>query len=229
MHSPTSDNSQRSNDNTIPRGMVKDLWSNYRSAVFETFPDMEFEKQHVHWTNEKDVHLTADLYSGQHFIKSRHVDIWDDKLNIHNNVIYPKTGHNLPCFGMDLMGFFEKKVIIVFDFQHPVEKFLFSVPDLPKAEGTYRFFEPGNHFSENIYVRYCTMSEVDDHLPMFKKYLSIYKDMVEKAQPTGTDTSQYNDFDKYMIRLDPISGYLSNSFGKDESEKLIREFFFSYA
>ena len=229
MHSPTSDNSQRSNDNTIPRGMVKDLWKNYRSAVFETFPDMEFEKQHVHWTNEKDVHLTADLYSGQHFIKSRHVAIWDDKLNIHNNVIYPKTGHNLPCFGMDLMGFFEKKVIIVFDFQHPVEKFLFSVPDLPKAEGTYRFFEPGNHFSENIYVRYCTMSEVDDHLPMFKKYLSIYKDMVEKAQPTGTDTSQYNDFDKYMIRLDPISGYLSNSFGKDESEKLIREFFFSYA
>ena len=70
-------------------------------------------------------------------------------------MIYPKTGHNLPCFGMDLMGFFEKKVIIVFDFQHPVEKFLFSHPDLPKATGTYRFFEPGNHFSENIYVEYC--------------------------------------------------------------------------
>ena len=105
MHSPTLDNSQRSND----------LWKNYRSVVFETFPDLKFEKQHVHWTNKKDVHLTADLYSGQYFIKSRHVDIWDDKLNIHNNVIYPKTGHNLPCFGMDLMGFFEKKVIIVFD------------------------------------------------------------------------------------------------------------------
>ena len=214
--------------------MHNDLWAGYKSAVFDTFPDLKFEKQHESWTNKRGVNLTADLYSGKYFIKSRHVDIWDEKLNIHNNVIYPKTDAKvpcglLPCFGMDLMGFFEKKVIIVFDFQHPVEKFLFSVPDLPKAEGTYRFFEPGNHFSENIYVRYCTMSEVDDHLPMFKKYLSIYKDMVEKAQPTGTDTSQYNDFDKYMIRLDPISGYLSNSFGKEESEKLIKEFFFSYA
>ena len=205
------------------------LWKNYQEAVFETFPDLTFEKQHVHWINKRGVNLTADLYSGKHFIKSRHVDIWDEKINIHNNVIYPKTGHNLPCFGMDLMGFFEKKVIIVFDFQHPVEKFLFSHPDLPKATGTYRFFEPGNHFSENIYVEYCTMSEVDDHLPMFKKYLSVYKKMLDDAQPTGEDTSLYNDFDKYMIKLDPISGYLSNSFGKEESEKLIKEFFFSYA
>ena len=219
MHSPTSDNSQRSND----------LWKNYRSVVFETFPDLKFEKQHVHWTNKKDVHLTADLYSGQYFIKSRHVDIWDDKLNIHNNVIYPKTGHNLPCFGMDLMGFFEKKVIIVFDFQHPVENFLLDVPPLPKTEETYRFFEPGNHFSNNIFVRYCEMSQVDTYLSTFKYYLSLYKEMIDKAKPTGTDTSLYKDFDSYMIRLDPISGYLSNAFGKEESEKLIKEFFFSYA
>tara|TARA_Y100001934_G_scaffold240226_1_gene294414 strand:- start:14601 stop:15266 length:666 start_codon:yes stop_codon:yes gene_type:complete len=219
MHSPTSDNSQRSND----------LWKNYRSVVFETFPDLKFEKQHVHWTNKRDVHLTADLYSGQYFIKSRHVDIWDDKLNIHNNVIYPKTGANLPCFGMDLMGFFEKKVIIVFDFQHPVENYLLDVPPLPKTEETYRFFEPGNHFSNNIFVRYCEMSQVDTYLSTFKYYLSLYKEMIEKAKPTGMDTSLYHDFDKYMIRLDPISGYLSNAFGKEESEKLIREFFFSYA
>jgi len=219
MPYPTLQNSQRKTD----------IWKNYRSAVFETFPDLKFEKQHVHWTNKKDVHLTADLYSGQYFIKSRHVDIWDDKLNIHNNVIYPKTGHNLPCFGMDLMGFFEKKVIIVFDFQHPVENYLLKVPPLPQTTETYRFFEKGNHFSDNIFVRYCEMSQVDTYLPTFKYYLSLYKEMIEKAKPTGTDTSQYKDFDKYMIRLDPISGYLSNSFGKEESEKLIKEFFFSYA
>ena len=100
--------------------MHNDLWAGYRSAVFDTFPDLKFEKQHESWTNKRGVNLTADLYSGKYFIKSRHVDIWDEKLNIHNNVIYPKTGHNLPCFGMDLMGFNEKKVIIVFDFQHPV-------------------------------------------------------------------------------------------------------------
>ena len=63
------------------------LWKNYQEAVFETFPDLTFEKQHVHWINKRGVNLTADLYSGKHFIKSRHVDIWDEKINIHNNVI----------------------------------------------------------------------------------------------------------------------------------------------
>ncbi len=209
--------------------MHNDLWAGYRSAVFDTFPDLKFEQQHESWTNKRGVNLTADLYSGKYFIKSRHVDIWDEKLNIHNNVIYPKTGHNLPCFGMDLMGFSEKKVIIVFDFQHPVENFLLKVPPLPKTEETYRFFEKGNHFSDNIFVRYCRMEHVNTYLPTFKYYLSLYKEMIDNAKPTGTDTSLYKDFDSYMIRLDPISGYLSSSFGKEESEKLIKEFFFSYA
>ena len=73
------------------------------------------------------------------------------------------------------------------------------------------------------------MEHVNTYLPTFKYYLSLYKEMIDKAQPTGTDTSEYKDFDSYMIRLDPISGYLSSSFGKEESEKLIKEFFFSYA
>tara|TARA_B100000287_G_scaffold384379_1_gene390826 strand:- start:4137 stop:4766 length:630 start_codon:yes stop_codon:yes gene_type:complete len=209
---------------------MKDLWAGYRSAVFDMFPDLVFESNHATWENKKGTKLTADLYSGQYFIKSRHVDIWDGKkLNIHNNIIYPKTGANVPCFGMDLMGFSQKKVIIVFDFQHPVENFLLKVPPLPKAEGTYRFFEPGNHFSENIFVRYCDADSVDVYLPTFRYYLSLYKEMIEEAKPTGTDTSLYRDFDSYMIRLDPISGYLGAAFGKEESDKLIKEFFFSYA
>ena len=49
------------------------------------------------------------------------------------------------------------------------------------------------------------------------------------AKSTEEDTTVYKDFDSYMIKLDPISGYLSSQFGKDESENLIKEFFFSYA
>ena len=205
------------------------IWDGYKGAVLDTFPDMVFESNHKTWTNKRGVNLTADLYSGKHFIKSRHVDIWDGTVDIHNNIIYPKTGHDLPCFGMDLMGFNKKKVIIVFDFQHPVENYLLKVPPLPQTTETYRFFEKGNHFSDNIFVRYCEMDGVDTFLPTFKYYLSLYKEMIDKAQPTGTDTSLYKDFDSYMIRLDPISGYLSSSFGKEESEQLIKEFFFSYA
>ena len=213
---------------------MKDLWAGYRSAVFDMFPDLSFESNHATWENKKGTKLTADLYTGKHFIKSRHVDIWDGKyLNIHNNIIYPKTGNVgdtiVPCFGMDLMGFTEKKVIIVFDFQHPIENYLLDVPPLPKTTEKYRFFEPGNHFSNNIFVRYCEADGVDTFLPTFKYYLSLYKEMIEESKPTGEDTSFYHDFDKYMIRLDPISGYLGSAFGKEESEKIIKEFFFSYA
>ena len=213
---------------------MTDLWAGYRSAVFDVFPDLKFESNHATWENKKGTKLTADLYSGKYFLKSRHVDIWDDKkLNIHNNIIYPKTpevGEEIvPCFGMDLMGFSDKKVIIVFDFQHPTENYLLDVPPLPKTTEKYRFFEPGNHFSNNIFVRHTEAKHVDTYLPTFKYYLSLYKEMIDKTKPTGMDGQYYHDFDKYMIKLDPISGYLGSAFGKEESEKIIKEFFFSYA
>ena len=204
------------------------IWQNYISAYRSLLP-MKIEGLWAGWEG-KGTHLNAITHSHPHFLKSRQVDITDGKnVDIFNCIAYPKTGSNLPCFGMDLMKFSPKKIIIVFDFQHPTENYLYSVDGLPKHEGDYRFFEPGNHFSENIYIRYCTPEQVDDHLDMFKLYLTKYIDMLELEKPTGTDTSLYKDFDKYMIRLDPISGYLSNAFGKEESEKLIKEFFFSYA
>ena len=56
---------------------MKDLWAGYRSAVFDVFPDLKFESNHATWENKKGTKLTADLYSGKYFLKSRHVDIWD--------------------------------------------------------------------------------------------------------------------------------------------------------
>ena len=155
------------------------LWKNYKDALHKTFPLHNAAGNVWAQWESKGTSLTAKTYTTPYFIKAREVEIWDDKSCIYNNIIYPKTGSNLPCFGMDLMGFFQKKVIIVFDYQHPVENYLFSVDGLPKSEGDYRFFEPGNHFSENVYIAKCTMDEVDDHLEMFTKYLTKYKDMVE--------------------------------------------------
>ncbi len=203
------------------------LWKSYKSVLHSTFPEMRRVLRWGYWKSE-DTTLVADLYHDQHFIKSREVEIYSEKSCIYNNIIYPKTGSNLPCFGMDLMGFFDKKVIVVFDFQHPTENFLFGVEGLPKGKGDYRFFEPGNHFSENIYIAYCTMDEVDQHLEMFKKYLTIYADMLECKQPIGMDTSVYKDFDTYMTKLDPVGGYLSGKFGKERAERLVTEFLFAY-
>ena len=212
---------------------MKNLWKNYKDAVAETFPDLSFRECWASWEGKK-FSLTAETYVHPYFIKSRQVDIWGEKSCIYNNIIYPKTNATdiptgiLPCFGVDLMAFNEKKVIIVFDFQHPVENFLFGVDSLPKGRGDYRFFEPGNHFSENIYIQYCKADEVDEHLDMFKKYLTVYKNMVELGKPEGTDTSVYKDFDAYMTKLDPVGGYLTGSYGKEKADKLVNEFLFSY-
>ena len=202
------------------------LWGNYKEVLHDTL-DLQFAHPWADWESKGTV-LSAKVFKQDYIIKSRVVEIWNEKSSIYNNIIYPKTGSNLPCFGMDLMGFFDKKVIIVFDFQHPVENYLFSVDGLPKGKGDYRFFEPGNHFSENVYIAKCTMSEVDEHLDMFKTYLTKYKDMLELEKPTKVDTSVYKDFDAYMTKLDPVSGYLSGKFGKQKAESLVNDFLFTY-
>ena len=204
------------------------LWKKYKDALHKTFP--------LHngvgsvWANweSKGTNLLAKTYTAPYIIKSREVEIWNEKTCIYNNILYPKTGHNLPCFGMDLMGFNENRVIIVFDFQHPKENYLFSVDGLPKQEGNIRFFEPGNHFSENIYVVKCNMEEVNDHLDMFTTYLTKFKDMLELKKPTGKNTSLYKDFDSYMTKLDPVGGYLTGKFGKENAESLVNDFLFTY-
>ena len=207
--------------------LTMNLWKNYKEVLYDTFPDMVRNYEWANWKG-KDTNLVANLYTHPHFIKTREVEIWNEKSCIYNNIIYPKTGSNLPCFGMDLMGFTDNRVIIVFDFQHPTENYLFSVDGLPKGRGDYRFFEPGNHFSENIYIQYCKMSEVDEHLEMFTTYLTKYKNMLECEKPTGNDTSVYKDFDAYMTKLDPVGGYLAGKFGKEKADSLVNDFLFCY-
>tara|TARA_B100001996_G_scaffold311192_1_gene253082 strand:- start:226 stop:864 length:639 start_codon:yes stop_codon:yes gene_type:complete len=203
------------------------IWKNYIKALEDTFPDLKVEEEWARWEG-KDAKLVANLRRGTHFIKAREAHITDPKSDIYNTILYPKTGADLPCFGMDLMKFSDKKVILVFDFQHPREKYLFSVDGLPKDDGKYRFFEMGNHFSENIFVRYCEPDGVDEHLPMFKEYLTKYKNMVELENPTGEDTSVYTDFDNYMTELDPVRGYLKAKFGEEKSESFVTDFLFCY-
>ena len=204
------------------------LWKSYKDVLHEMFPlHNGVGSVWAEWESKRTF-LTAKTYTTPLIIKSREVEIWSDKSCIYNNIIYPKTGSNLPCFGMDLMAFNEKRVIIVFDFQHPVEKYLFSVEGLPKADKEYRFFEMGNHFSENIYVRYTTFDKVDEHLEMFTNYLTKYRDMLELEKPTGVDTSVYKDFDAYMTKLDPVGGYLTGKFGKEKAESLVNDFLFCY-
>ena len=203
------------------------IWQDYIDALFDTFPQLEITHRWARWA-EKDARLAANIRTGKHFLKAREAHIVDPNSDIYNTILYPKTGADLPCFGMDLMKFSDRKVIIVFDFQHPREKYLFSVDGLPKDDGKYRFFEMGNHFSENIFVRYCKPEEVNAYLSEFKQYLAKYKEMIDNNKPVGEDTTVYSDFDTYMTELDPVRGYLKNKFGEEKSESFVNDFLFSY-
>ena len=203
------------------------IWQGYVDALYNTFPELEVKEEWADW-EAKGATLKADIRRGGHFLKAREALIMDPRSDIYNTILYPKTGADLPCFGMDLMKFSEKKVIIVFDFQHPRENYLFSVDTLPKDDGKYRFFEMGNHFSENIFVRYCEPDQVNTYLPTFKYYLTKYREMIDDTKPEGEDTTVYHDFDTYMTKLDPVRGYLTAKFGKDKSESFVDHFLFSY-
>ena len=203
------------------------IWQDYIDELFKSFPQLKITEEWARW-EEKDAVLAANVRTGKHFIKAREAHITDKNSDIYNTILYPKTGEDLPCFGMDLMKFSDKKVIIVFDFQHPRENYLFSVDGLPEDDGKYRFFEMGNHFSKNIFVRYCKSEEVNGYLSTFKTYLTKYKEMVELSDPQGEDTSVYKDFDSYMTRLDPVRGYLKAKFGEEKSESFVNEFLFNF-
>ena len=98
------------------------IWQDYISAYRSILP-MKIEGLWASWEG-KGTYLNAITHSHPHFLKSRQVEITDGKsVDIFNCIAYPKTGSNLPCFGMDLMAFSEKKVIVVFDFQHPKENY----------------------------------------------------------------------------------------------------------
>jgi hypothetical protein len=211
----------------------KNLWDKYKNYVLsELNLNSIFTENH----SAKDSELISNLYSGEYYIKSRETVINSNSSSIYNNIVYPKTGSNLPCFGMDLMAFMEKKVIIVFDFQHPTENYSFDHELVKSQIGEYldntkdiRFFEPGNHFSRYIYVRKCTIHEINDYFEDFKKYVDVYKSLVNTAKPTEEDTSVYIDFDTYMHKLDPVSGFMESKFGKEFAKNYVNDFLFPYS
>ena len=138
------------------------MWNEYKEFITKTL-QLEAVK-----TSNNGSRLESTLYSGPNILKSRETIITDGPTSIYNNIVYPKTGENLPCLGMDLMCFFEKKVVIVFDFQHPTPNYDFNHPVIlyllgdmhDNTDSNIRFFEPGNHFSRFIYVRKCSASEL---------------------------------------------------------------------
>lgn len=209
------------------------FWIDYQKTLLQ---NIDLQVTYEEKTCHNNVNLFSKIYSGDYVLKSRETYIDNGKSFIYNNIIYPKTGCNLPCLGIDLMAFMEKKVIIVFDFQHPKEHYEYHHPIIDDNMSDYidntkdiRFFEAGNHFSRYVYVRKCQMSEISNYLTDFQKYVKVYADLLDHSKPTGSDESEYCIFDQYMLKLDPVSGFMESNFGKEFGERYVHDFLFPYA
>ena len=56
-----------------------------------------------------------------------------------------------------------------------------------------------------------------------------YKELVNSAKPSKDDITVYVDFDTYMHKLDPVSGFMESRFGKEFAKKYVDDFLFPYA
>ena len=92
--------------------MQDNLWKDYVEALYKTFPELEVKEEWARWEG-KDAKLLANIREGRHFIKAREAHITDPNADIYNTILYPNTGADLPCFGMDLMKFTDRKVIAI--------------------------------------------------------------------------------------------------------------------
>jgi hypothetical protein len=209
------------------------FWGKYHEMLFDYIDlNKTYSETHTH----KEIVMDSMLFEGEYVKKARVTNIANGNSHIYNNIIYPKTGSNLPCLGMDLMAFFQNKVILTFDFQHPREYYDFDHEIVRENMGEYadntkeiRFFEAGNHFSRYVFVRKCHMDEVEQYLPDFEKYVSTYAKLLENAKPVGDDTAEFAKFDKYMLELDPVTGFMQSNFGKEFGDRYTHEFLFEYA
>ena len=86
-----------------------DLWVNYKKVLDDVFPEFKFDSRWCEWKGKGDLTLTADIFTAPHFIKSRRVDIYNEKSDIYNNVIYPKTGVTFPVSGWISWGSLNRK------------------------------------------------------------------------------------------------------------------------
>ena len=59
-----------------------DLWVNYKKVLDDVFPEFKFDSRWCEWTGKGGMQLTADIFTAPHFIKSRRVDIYNEKSDI---------------------------------------------------------------------------------------------------------------------------------------------------
>ena len=169
-----------------------------------------------------------------------------DRLQVLNSVAYPHYQADMPIMGIDLLWFEKKqKLVAILDFQpllQDKEYFDRYFDGLKRLKEYYsefnsnlksNIYDPSKYFSP--WALYCKggICEAENILPkVFTSFLKLYwenLDLSKDYQMTIKSEdikSLHVDYDKYSAEKDPAHGLFSGFFGKEWSEKYMKEFLF---
>ena len=169
-----------------------------------------------------------------------------DRLQVLNSVAYPNEQNDMPIMGIDLLWFEKKqKLVAILDFQPLVQdkeyldRYFDGLKSLKKCFSEFNsdmksnIYDPTKYFSP--WALFCKGGnfEAENILPkIFSSFLKCYwKNLdLSKANENHIESQEVSllhiDYDKYSAEKDPAHGLFSGFFGKEWSEKYMKEFLF---
>jgi len=169
-----------------------------------------------------------------------------DRLQVLNTVAYPKYQDDIPIMGMDLLWFEKKqRLIAILDFQPLVQdkeyfdRYFEGLKRLKKcflefnSDLKSNIYDPNKYFSP--WTLFCKggLHEANNILPkVFKSFIGCYWENFNLNESNYTKLESemvrllHINYDKYSAEKDPAHGLFSGFFGKQWSEKYLKEFLF---
>ena len=167
-------------------------------------------------------------------------------LQVLNSVAYPEYSNDQPLLGIDLLWFGRsKKLVLVMDFQPLIQdqdyfdRYFLGLKSLKRLypeiqnEEKMHFFDPHKYFSPWLLFYKGNLSS-NDHFweDLFNSFLDSYWDLSENSKykssllkPERVRSLQI-EYDKYSAEKDPAHSLFTTYFGKDWSDRFLKEFLF---
>jgi len=170
-----------------------------------------------------------------------------DRLQVLNSVAYPNEQNDMPIMGIDLLWFEKKqKLVAILDFQPLVQdkeyldRYFEGLKRLKQYFNEFNsdiksnIYDPNKYFSP--WTLFCKGGnfEAENILPkIFSSFLKCYWENLDlsKANENHIKSQEVRllhiDYDKYSAEKDPAHGLFSSFFGKEWSDKYMKEFLFT--
>ena len=169
-----------------------------------------------------------------------------DRLQVLNSVAYPNYQSDMPIMGIDLLWFEKKqKLVAILDFQPLLQdqeyfdRYFDGLKRLKECFSEFNsdlksnIYDPSKYFSP--WTLFCKGGklEMENILPkVFNHFLKCYlrnlglSKVNQKKIRAEEIRLLHIDYDRYSAEKDPAHGLFSGFFGKEWSEKYMKEFLF---